>query len=74
MLHSRHVAPEEELVSGRPQRSSCPPGTEDSRLNNECNNDPVCPPKCRCESGVVDCSNLKLTKVPEQIPASTTEL
>ncbi|XP_037388904.1 slit homolog 1a isoform X1 [Pygocentrus nattereri] len=50
------------------------PGTEDTRLNNECNNDPVCPAKCRCESNVVDCSNLRLTKVPEHIPASTTEL
>uniref|UniRef100_A0AAR2J0E5 Slit homolog 1 protein n=1 Tax=Pygocentrus nattereri TaxID=42514 RepID=A0AAR2J0E5_PYGNA len=49
-------------------------GTEDTRLNNECNNDPVCPAKCRCESNVVDCSNLRLTKVPEHIPASTTEL
>uniref|UniRef100_A0AAX7UH19 Slit homolog 1a (Drosophila) n=1 Tax=Astatotilapia calliptera TaxID=8154 RepID=A0AAX7UH19_ASTCA len=50
------------------------PGTEDSHLNNACNSDPVCPPKCRCESNVVDCSNLKLTKIPEHIPASTTEL
>ncbi|GLD73644.1 slit homolog 1 protein-like isoform X1, partial [Lates japonicus] len=49
-------------------------GTEDTRLNNACNSDPVCPPKCRCESNVVDCSNLKLTKIPEHIPASTTEL
>lgn len=49
-------------------------GTEDTRLNNACNSDPVCPPKCRCESNVVDCSNLKLTKVPEHIPSSTNEL
>uniref|UniRef100_A0A669DUN9 Slit homolog 1 protein n=1 Tax=Oreochromis niloticus TaxID=8128 RepID=A0A669DUN9_ORENI len=49
-------------------------GTEDSHLNNACNSDPVCPPKCRCESNVVDCSNLKLTKIPEHIPASTSEL
>uniref|UniRef100_A0A665VHV4 Slit homolog 1 protein n=1 Tax=Echeneis naucrates TaxID=173247 RepID=A0A665VHV4_ECHNA len=48
-------------------------GTEDTRLNNACNSDPVCPPKCRCESNVVDCSNLKLTKIPEHIPASTTD-
>uniref|UniRef100_A0A674DYU0 Slit homolog 1 protein n=1 Tax=Salmo trutta TaxID=8032 RepID=A0A674DYU0_SALTR len=33
------------------------PGTEDVRLNNECNSDPVCPPKCRCES------NVKFTKL-----------
>ncbi|XP_010887308.2 slit homolog 1 protein isoform X1 [Esox lucius] len=50
------------------------PGTEDSRLNNDCNSDPVCPPKCRCESNVVDCSNLRLNKIPEHVPASTTEL
>uniref|UniRef100_A0A4W5P5L0 Slit homolog 2 (Drosophila) n=1 Tax=Hucho hucho TaxID=62062 RepID=A0A4W5P5L0_9TELE len=50
------------------------PGTEDVRLNNECNSDPVCPPKCRCESNVVDCSNLRLNKIPEHIPSSTTEL
>lgn len=49
-------------------------GTEDTRLNNACNTDPVCPPKCRCESNVVDCSNLKLAKIPEHIPASTAEL
>ncbi|KAK1792099.1 hypothetical protein P4O66_001877 [Electrophorus voltai] len=50
------------------------PGSEDSRLNNECNDEPVCPVKCRCESNVVDCSNLRLTKVPDHIPASTAEL
>lgn len=49
-------------------------GTEDTRLSNACNSDPVCPPKCRCESNVVDCSNLKLTKIPEHIPSSTNEL
>uniref|UniRef100_A0A3B3T238 Slit homolog 1 protein n=1 Tax=Paramormyrops kingsleyae TaxID=1676925 RepID=A0A3B3T238_9TELE len=49
-------------------------GSEDTRLNTECNSDPVCPPKCRCEAGVVDCSNLRLTKIPEHIPTSTTEL
>uniref|UniRef100_UPI00398F83E6 slit homolog 1 protein-like n=1 Tax=Pristiophorus japonicus TaxID=55135 RepID=UPI00398F83E6 len=50
------------------------PGTEDHRLGSECNGDTVCPPKCRCESNVVDCSNQKLTKVPEFIPQSTMEL
>uniref|UniRef100_A0A4W5PLK4 Slit guidance ligand 1 n=1 Tax=Hucho hucho TaxID=62062 RepID=A0A4W5PLK4_9TELE len=49
-------------------------GTEDTRLNNECNSKPVCPAKCRCEANVVDCSNLRLTKFPEHLPASTTEL
>uniref|UniRef100_A0A6I8RF58 Slit homolog 1 protein n=1 Tax=Xenopus tropicalis TaxID=8364 RepID=A0A6I8RF58_XENTR len=50
------------------------PGTEDYQLNSECNSDVVCPPKCRCESNVVDCSNLKLTKIPDRIPQSTAEL
>uniref|UniRef100_A0A8C3QV31 Slit homolog 1 protein n=1 Tax=Cyanoderma ruficeps TaxID=181631 RepID=A0A8C3QV31_9PASS len=48
-------------------------GTEDYQLNSECNSDVVCPPKCRCESGVVECSNLKLTKIPDRIPQSTAE-
>uniref|UniRef100_A0A8C8IVZ8 Slit homolog 1a (Drosophila) n=1 Tax=Oncorhynchus tshawytscha TaxID=74940 RepID=A0A8C8IVZ8_ONCTS len=39
-----------------------PSGTEDTRLNNECNSDPVCPPKCRCDSNVVDCSNLRIKR------------
>ncbi|XP_027715682.1 slit homolog 1 protein [Vombatus ursinus] len=50
------------------------PGTEDHQLNSECNSDAVCPHKCRCESNVVECSNLKLTKIPERIPQSTAEL
>uniref|UniRef100_A0A674AE78 Slit homolog 1b (Drosophila) n=1 Tax=Salmo trutta TaxID=8032 RepID=A0A674AE78_SALTR len=50
------------------------PGTEDTRLNNECNSKPVCPAKCRCEANVVDCSNLRLTKFPQHLPVSTTEL
>ncbi|MEE6486147.1 hypothetical protein FKM82_014524 [Ascaphus truei] len=50
------------------------PGTEDYQLNSECNSDVVCPPKCRCESNVVDCSNLKLSKIPDRIPQSTAEL
>ncbi|XP_042605290.1 slit homolog 1 protein-like isoform X2 [Cyprinus carpio] len=50
------------------------PGAEDTRLNKDCNSKPVCPPKCRCEATVVDCSNLRLTKFPEHLPLSTTEL
>uniref|UniRef100_A0A8D0H6Q3 Slit homolog 1 protein n=1 Tax=Sphenodon punctatus TaxID=8508 RepID=A0A8D0H6Q3_SPHPU len=50
------------------------PGTEDYQLNSECNSDVVCPPKCRCEAGVVECSNLRLTKIPERIPQATAEL
>uniref|UniRef100_A0A673GTN1 Slit homolog 1 protein-like n=1 Tax=Sinocyclocheilus rhinocerous TaxID=307959 RepID=A0A673GTN1_9TELE len=50
------------------------PGAEDTRLNKDCNSKPVCPPKCRCEATVVDCSNLRMTKFPEHLPLSTTEL
>lgn len=53
-----------------------PSGQEDyrSRLNGECFQDLVCPEKCRCEGTVVDCSNLKLTRVPPHIPEHTTDL
>ncbi|KAK2501771.1 hypothetical protein MC885_006804 [Smutsia gigantea] len=50
------------------------PGTEDHQLSSECNSDVVCPHKCRCEASVVECSSLKLTKIPERIPQSTAEL
>uniref|UniRef100_A0A665WD06 Slit homolog 3 (Drosophila) n=1 Tax=Echeneis naucrates TaxID=173247 RepID=A0A665WD06_ECHNA len=51
-------------------------GQEDyrSRLSGECFQDLVCPEKCRCEGTVVDCSNLKLTRVPPHIPEHTTDL
>uniref|UniRef100_A0A674MNH8 Slit homolog 3 (Drosophila) n=1 Tax=Takifugu rubripes TaxID=31033 RepID=A0A674MNH8_TAKRU len=45
-----------------------------SRLNGECFQDLVCPEKCRCEGTVVDCSNLKLTRVPPHVPEHTTDL
>lgn len=49
-------------------------GTEDYQLNSECNSDVVCPHKCRCEASMVECSGLKLTKIPERIPQATAEL
>uniref|UniRef100_A0A3Q2P162 Slit homolog 3 (Drosophila) n=1 Tax=Fundulus heteroclitus TaxID=8078 RepID=A0A3Q2P162_FUNHE len=51
-------------------------GQEDyrSRLSGDCFQDLVCPEKCRCEGTVVDCSNLKLTRIPEHIPEHTTDL
>uniref|UniRef100_A0A8C7VKR3 Slit homolog 3 (Drosophila) n=1 Tax=Oncorhynchus mykiss TaxID=8022 RepID=A0A8C7VKR3_ONCMY len=51
-------------------------GTEDyrSKLSGECFQDLVCPEKCRCEGTVVDCSNLKLTKLPPHLPEHTTDL
>ncbi|TRY65093.1 hypothetical protein DNTS_026850 [Danionella cerebrum] len=51
-------------------------GAEDyrSRLSGECFQDLVCPERCRCEGTVVDCSNLKLTKVPPHLPEHTTDL
>uniref|UniRef100_A0A674CV94 Slit homolog 3 (Drosophila) n=1 Tax=Salmo trutta TaxID=8032 RepID=A0A674CV94_SALTR len=61
--------------TGRP-RPHFSPGTEDyrSRLSGECFQDLVCPEKCRCEGTVVDCSNLKLTKLPPHLPEHTTDL
>lgn len=56
---------------------SCHPltlGTEDYHLNSECTSDVACPHKCRCEASVVECSSLKLSKIPERIPQSTAEL
>ncbi|CAG5989155.1 unnamed protein product [Menidia menidia] len=51
-------------------------GQEDyrNRLSGDCFQDLVCPEKCRCEGTVVDCSNLKLTRVPPHIPEHTTDL
>lgn len=51
-------------------------GQEDyrSRLSGECFQDLVCPEKCRCEGTVVDCSNLKLTRIPPHLPEHTTDL
>ncbi|CAB1431029.1 unnamed protein product, partial [Pleuronectes platessa] len=51
-------------------------GQEDyrSRLSGDCFQDLVCPEKCRCEGTVVDCSNLKLTRLPPHIPEHTTDL
>uniref|UniRef100_A0A3B3QIX4 Slit homolog 2 (Drosophila) n=1 Tax=Paramormyrops kingsleyae TaxID=1676925 RepID=A0A3B3QIX4_9TELE len=52
------------------------PGTEDyrSKLGGDCFADLACPEKCRCEGTTVDCSNLKLTRIPEHIPQYTAEL
>ena len=49
-------------------------GAEDYQLNSECNSDVVCPHKCRCEASMVECSSLKLTKIPERVPQATAEL
>uniref|UniRef100_A0AAZ3RII8 Slit homolog 2 (Drosophila) n=1 Tax=Oncorhynchus tshawytscha TaxID=74940 RepID=A0AAZ3RII8_ONCTS len=50
--------------------------TEDyrSKLGGDCFADLACPEKCRCEGTTVDCSNQKLTKIPEHIPQYTQEL
>lgn len=52
------------------------PGNEDyrSKLGGDCFADLACPEKCRCEGTTVDCSNQKLTKIPDHIPQYTTEL
>ncbi|XP_037530264.1 slit homolog 2 protein [Nematolebias whitei] len=50
--------------------------TEDyrSKLGGDCFADLACPEKCRCEGTTVDCSNQKLTKIPDHIPQYTAEL
>ncbi|XP_075947973.1 slit homolog 2 protein isoform X1 [Anarhichas minor] len=52
------------------------PGTEDyrSKLGGDCFADLACPEKCRCEGTTVDCSNQKLTKIPDHVPQYTAEL
>uniref|UniRef100_A0A8D2J519 Slit homolog 1 protein n=1 Tax=Varanus komodoensis TaxID=61221 RepID=A0A8D2J519_VARKO len=51
-------------------------GTEDyrSKLSGDCFADLACPEKCRCEGTTVDCSNQKLSKIPDHIPQYTAEL
>uniref|UniRef100_A0A670ZEN6 Slit guidance ligand 2 n=1 Tax=Pseudonaja textilis TaxID=8673 RepID=A0A670ZEN6_PSETE len=51
-------------------------GTEDyrSKLSGDCFADLACPEKCRCEGTTVDCSNQKLSKIPEHLPQYTAEL
>ncbi|XP_061535182.1 slit homolog 2 protein isoform X4 [Phycodurus eques] len=50
--------------------------TEDhrSKLGGDCFADLACPEKCRCEGTTVDCSNQKLTKIPDRIPQYAAEL
>ncbi|KAG5849469.1 hypothetical protein ANANG_G00110780 [Anguilla anguilla] len=51
-------------------------GTEDyrSKLGSDCFADLACPDKCRCEGTTVDCSNQKLTRIPDHVPQYTAEL
>lgn len=39
-----------------------------------CPSPPLCPDKCRCDEGIVDCRDRGLTHVPLHIPEDTTEL
>ncbi|XP_061840387.2 slit homolog 2 protein isoform X2 [Nerophis lumbriciformis] len=51
-------------------------GAEDyrSKLGGDCFADLACPEKCRCEGTTVDCSNQKLSKIPDHVPQYTAEL
>ncbi|XP_061772209.1 slit homolog 2 protein isoform X6 [Nerophis ophidion] len=51
-------------------------GAEDyrSKLGGDCFADLACPEKCRCEGTTVDCSNQKLSKIPDHLPQYTAEL
>lgn len=35
---------------------------------------PLCPARCKCSEGIVDCRNRGLTAIPAQLPADTTEI
>lgn len=53
----------------------CPLGIEDVYKEiGECGSDVVCPTGCTCDGTVVDCSGLRLTEIPKDIPIQTTEL
>ncbi|XP_069510402.1 slit homolog 3 protein [Ambystoma mexicanum] len=51
-------------------------GSEDyrSKFSGDCFMDLVCPEKCRCEGTIIDCSNQKLTRIPNHLPEYTTDL
>ncbi|XP_064466119.1 protein slit-like isoform X2 [Ornithodoros turicata] len=40
----------------------------------DCVREPMCPYPCSCYDGVVDCRDKGLTRIPENIPETTTEL
>nr|XP_027218511.1 protein slit-like [Penaeus vannamei] len=51
----------------------CPGGASRDEGGN-CPSPPLCPDKCRCDEGIVDCRDRGLTHVPLHIPEDTTEL
>ncbi|XP_039283306.1 protein slit [Nilaparvata lugens] len=44
------------------------------RPSGECRAEPQCPHPCRCADGIVDCREKALTRVPDHLPETTTEL
>ncbi|XP_030754149.1 protein slit-like, partial [Sitophilus oryzae] len=49
-------------------------GLAERAINGECVNEPQCPHPCRCADGIVDCREKGLTKVPDHLPETTTEI
>ena len=54
----------------------CVVGNEASRTENagECQLNSDCPKSCLCDDTVIDCSGIKLTHLPDKLPAYTTHL
>uniref|UniRef100_A0A8C4EK45 Slit homolog 3 (Drosophila) n=1 Tax=Dicentrarchus labrax TaxID=13489 RepID=A0A8C4EK45_DICLA len=72
--HPRRLANKRIIHTDTPSTHTYKQEDYRSRLSGECFQDLVCPEKCRCEGTVVDCSNLKLTRIPAHIPEHTTDL
>lgn len=55
----------------------CFPGIDDvyreSELT-ECSSEVACPTGCTCDGTIIDCSGLRLTEFPKDLPIQTTEL
>ncbi|XP_057665439.1 protein slit isoform X2 [Diorhabda carinulata] len=49
-------------------------GLVERAISGECISEPQCPHPCRCADGIVDCRQKGLTKVPDHLPDSITEL
>ncbi|KAF7280648.1 hypothetical protein GWI33_005616 [Rhynchophorus ferrugineus] len=49
-------------------------GLAEKAITGECVNEPLCPHPCRCADGIVDCREKGLTKMPDHLPETTTEI
>ncbi|XP_050396315.1 slit homolog 2 protein [Patella vulgata] len=49
-------------------------GVRDDHHNQHCIVDNLCPHKCTCTEGVIDCRNKGLSQIPDNIPETATEI